>query len=159
MREVMRTNVTALPAGLPLPRLSDAADSGVDSPRASRGQHLYPVVDDNGNLQGVVTRRDLQRLAQENPNPNNGLAHTLADVIKRNPVVAYADEPLRAVVYRMADTGLTRFPVVSRDGGQKLQGMVAERFAAGQGTQPRRGAHSPACAQAQSTSFLAGGRA
>ncbi len=27
------------------------------------------------------------------------------------PVVAYPDEPLRAVVYRMAETGFTRLPV------------------------------------------------
>jgi CBS domain-containing protein len=37
--------------------------------------------------------------------------------------VAYADEPLRAVVYRMAETGLTRFPVVSNSG--ELLGMIS----------------------------------
>jgi CBS domain-containing protein len=30
------------------------------------------------------------------------------------PSVAYADEPLRMIVYRMADTGVTRFPVLDR---------------------------------------------
>ena len=34
--------------------------------------------------------------------------------ITRTPTVAYPDEPLRVVVYRMAGTGLTRFPVVER---------------------------------------------
>jgi chloride channel protein, CIC family len=40
-------------------------------------------------------------------------------------VVAFADEPLRAVVYRMAETGATRMPVVSADDGGKVIGMVS----------------------------------
>jgi len=39
-------------------------------------------------------------------------------------VVAHADEPLRAVVVRMAETGLTRMPVVDRESGE-LAGMVS----------------------------------
>jgi CBS-domain-containing membrane protein len=41
------------------------------------------------------------------------------------PVVAYPDEPLRAVVHRMASTGLTRFPVVERGGTRRLVGMIS----------------------------------
>src|SRR5262244_3621829 len=43
------------------------------------------------------------------------------------PVVAYPDEPLRVVVYRMAETGLTRLPVVARHDPGKLVGMVSLR--------------------------------
>jgi CBS domain-containing protein len=43
----------------------------------------------------------------------------------RNPAVAYADEPLRVVVNRMADTGFTRLPVVDRENSRKLVGMVS----------------------------------
>ncbi len=42
----------------------------------------------------------------------------------RDPVVAHPDEPLRMVVYRMAETGLTRMPVVDSESG-KLVGMVS----------------------------------
>ena len=35
-------------------------------------------------------------------------------------IVAYADEPLRIVAYRMAETGLTRLPVISRQNGDRL---------------------------------------
>jgi CBS domain-containing protein len=38
--------------------------------------------------------------------------------------VAYPDEPLRAIVHRMASTGLTRFPVVERGPDRKLVGMI-----------------------------------
>jgi CBS domain-containing protein len=40
-------------------------------------------------------------------------------------VVAYPDEPLRVVVHRMSDTGLTRFPVVNNGQERKLTGMVS----------------------------------
>jgi CIC family chloride channel protein len=49
----------------------------------------------------------------------------LETVVKRNPVVAYPEEPLRVVVYRMAETGLTRFPVVERGNPRRLVGMIA----------------------------------
>jgi CBS domain-containing protein len=47
--------------------------------------------------------------------------------VERHPVVAHPDEPLRAVVYRMAETGLTRFPVVEPTGPPTLVGMVGLR--------------------------------
>ena len=49
---------------------------------------------------------------------------SLGNVV-REPVVAHPDEPLRIVVYRMAETGLIRMPVVERDTG-KLAGMILE---------------------------------
>ena len=42
----------------------------------------------------------------------------------RKPVVAYGDEPLRVLVFRMAETGVTRLPVVTRRDGT-LIGMIA----------------------------------
>ena len=38
--------------------------------------------------------------------------------------MAYADEPLRVIVYRMAETGLTRLPVVDRQ-TETFVGMLA----------------------------------
>jgi len=77
-------------------------------------------VDDQQRLVGVITRHEL-RAIQEGP-----AAHlTLAEVARTDPVVAYANEPLRVVVYRMAETGLTRFPVVERNGSRKPVGMVS----------------------------------
>jgi CBS domain-containing protein len=77
---------------------------------------------------GVVTRRDLHGFLQEAQADHIALrngGHLLADVVKPNPVLAYEDEPLRAVVYRMAETGLTRFPVVERGNPRKIVGMVS----------------------------------
>jgi CBS domain-containing protein len=49
----------------------------------------------------------------------------LGDLAHTEPVVAHADEPLRVVVYRMAESGFTRFPVVDHRARRKLLGMVS----------------------------------
>jgi CBS domain-containing protein len=85
---------------------------------AQRGQHLYPVVDNERRIKGVITRKQLRELTE-----SAASSTSLADVL-REPVVAHPDEPLRAVVFRMAETGLTRLPVVDTDTGQ-LAGMIS----------------------------------
>ena len=111
VREVMRTNVAAIPARLTGSELAHTLNS---DHTVRHGQHLYPVVDDQRRLVGVVTRGDLERFAKGGTEPK-----------PRDPVVAYPDEPLRVVAHRMSDTGLTRFPVVNNDTERKLTGMVA----------------------------------
>jgi H+/Cl- antiporter ClcA/predicted transcriptional regulator len=119
VRDVMRTEVVALPANMPL--------EDVFNPKTMRieggfSQGLYPVVDDEQRLVGVVTRLDLRSHA---PNAaGNGHAHRLADLVHENPRTAFPDEPLRIVIERMATTGLTRFPVVARDDPGRLVGMI-----------------------------------
>jgi len=113
-REVMRAGAVALPIDAPIEKLS--APVRVD--RLGGPQRLYPVVDKNGVLAGVVTRFDLHGLAMR------GDAAGLLGILRTTPTVAYPDEPLRVVVQRMADTGLTQFPVVERRGG-KLAGMIS----------------------------------
>jgi H+/Cl- antiporter ClcA len=45
--------------------------------------------------------------------------------VPEGAVAAYADEPLRIVVYRMAETGITRLPVVERADPHERVGMVS----------------------------------
>ena len=47
----------------------------------------------------------------------------MVDVMQPKPVIAYGDEPLRVLAFRMAETGVTRLPVVSRRDGT-LVGMI-----------------------------------
>ena len=114
MREVMRTKLVALPAGATVDELRDTL---VREP-AQRGQHLYPVVDDERRVKGVITRKQLRELTAS---PDASIS--LGDVL-RDPVVAHPDEPLRVVVFRMAETGFTRLPVIESNGGE-LVGMVS----------------------------------
>jgi CIC family chloride channel protein len=121
VREVMRTKVVALPADATVEELRHT----VLREPAQRGQHLFPVVDGDGRVSGVITRKELRALTQsEAPGAPEA---SLGDIV-RDPVVANPDEPLRVVVYRMAETGLTRMPVVEiendSDSG-KLVGMIS----------------------------------
>jgi CIC family chloride channel protein len=116
VREVMRTSVAALPADAPYDALRHSLHGD------SRGrQRLYPVIGADQVLVGVVTRGDLQAVAEAAP---GDAAAPLAAVLKTRPIVAYPDESLRVIVYRMADTGLTRFPVVDRE-HRHVVGMIA----------------------------------
>jgi CBS domain-containing protein len=48
----------------------------------------------------------------------------LSELVRLDAVPAFPDEPLRVVVYRMAEKGFTRMPVVERDTG-KFLGLVS----------------------------------
>ncbi|HYM12472.1 MAG TPA: chloride channel protein [Bryobacterales bacterium] len=121
VREVMRTNIVALPAEISVKDL----DQKFRALPHRRGQQLYPVVDRDRRLVGIITRNDVRKLVQTERKDRPD--QRLADMLKPNPEVAHPDEPLRMVVNRMADTGLTRFPVVEGNGQHKLVGMISIR--------------------------------
>ncbi len=82
-------------------------------------QRLFPVIGTEGNMVGVVPRWDLEQFAAGKKGDSiRGLVH-------EHPMIAYADEPLRLVVHRMASSGLTKFPVVERSAPSKPVGMIA----------------------------------
>ena len=119
VREVMRTKLAVLPAEATVEELRQL----VLRQPAGRGQHLYPVVDAAKRLKGVVTRRQLHTLIHSGPAGPESAEISLGDML-REPVTARPDEPLRLVVMRMAETGLTRLPVVDEESGE-LTGMVS----------------------------------
>jgi CBS domain-containing protein len=116
VREVMRRNVVVLPADPSMETLSAALRTGGSRQR----QLLYPVVDSGHVLVGVATRNDIEALLQQG---TDGERRPFTELINKTPNVAHPDEPLRAVVFRMAETGLTRFPVVGRR-SRRLLGMI-----------------------------------
>ncbi|PWB78758.1 MAG: chloride channel protein [Candidatus Methylomirabilota bacterium] len=118
VREVMRMDTTTLPLGASITELEPKL-----VPCGQRVQHLFPVLDTTGRLAGVITRRTLRHAFQVERNDGEG--QRLDELLLTEPVLAYADEPLRVVVNRMAETGLTRFPVVERNDPHKLLGTVS----------------------------------
>jgi CIC family chloride channel protein len=119
VREVMRTNIVAVSADASPEKLAQS----INAEGNQRGQYLYPVMGTKNDLIGVVTRQDLRGLLAHPDGQAEGVQ--LAALIRKQPVVAYPDEPLRVVVFRMAETGLTRFPVVERDDPRRLLGIVS----------------------------------
>lgn len=111
----MRPDVVALPADAPVSSLKEA----LRDERSPRRQKLYPVVDEDRTLIGVLPRHKLGEFIQHHD------GRRLADVIGKDAVVAFPDEPLRITVFRMAETGLTRFPVVEDNRTRRLVGMIS----------------------------------
>jgi H+/Cl- antiporter ClcA len=107
VREVMRTKVAVLPASAKLGEIwqSLRADDRQD-------QRLLPVVGLDGELVGVVTRLDISERIERQGDAI--LSSSLADLARKQAIETYPDEPLRVVVYRMAEKGVTRMPVVER---------------------------------------------
>ncbi len=117
VRDVMRTSMVALSPDL---SIRDVA-TRIAQRAPGKTQRLYPVVDDDGTLRGITTRADLDELIARHP--QDGVA-ALAESLVHDPCVAYADEPLSRAAYRMAETGYTRLPVVSRDDRPRLLGII-----------------------------------
>ncbi|MGB3330903.1 MAG: chloride channel protein [Thermomicrobiales bacterium] len=115
VQEVMRASIAALPLSLGVDDLERLA-FGEDR---TRGQHLYPILDEDGKMVSVVTRRELRARLQD---PAFRDAEFPLRALERvEPVLSYPGETLRGVAARMAETGLTSFPVVNRaDPGQVL---------------------------------------
>jgi chloride channel protein, CIC family len=118
VREVMRTNVVVLPCEATL----EDVHRLIHSETSPKNQHLFPVLNSESKLIGVVTRNQLVDLYRRRP--KEALALRLSEIATSRPQVAYADEPLRMVVNRMAESGFTRFPVLDADGEGKIVGMV-----------------------------------
>jgi chloride channel protein, CIC family len=119
VREVMRTNVVALAASGKLGEVQDLLRVDLEHPQEQR---LLPVVDGEGKLVGVLTRADMREVLADGGDA--ALQKELRDVVRRETVETAPNEPLRAAVYRMAENGVTRMPVVERETG-KFVGLIS----------------------------------
>src|SRR5262249_2220789 len=84
-------------------------------------QRLLPVVGPQGELIGVVTRHELSDRMKHG---DGAVSCSLAEFAQKASLEAHPDEPLRLVVYRMAEKGVTRMPVVDRE-TRKFLGLVS----------------------------------
>ncbi|MGH8461736.1 MAG: chloride channel protein [Stenotrophobium sp.] len=122
VREVMRTDFISFHADA---LLSEAAQPFVKGERKDRNmrhrQRLYPVLDGEGQLCGLTTRRDMLNAALSENTPADA---TVGSIMNHAPIVAYPDQTLRELSYRMADKNVTRFPVVDRANRSHIVGIV-----------------------------------
>jgi CBS domain-containing protein len=115
----MRSKIVALPAEETLGELA----TGLRLEHQPTGQRLYPVIDSENRLNGVVSRNDLQ--AALDRAQNGGGKRRIREIASRPVVVCYEDEPLRVVAFRMAEKSVTRMPVVDREHPLQVAGMVS----------------------------------
>jgi H+/Cl- antiporter ClcA len=117
VREVMRSNVVALPAHSKVGEILKSIHAD-----HRQKQRLLPVVDTDGKLVGVLTRGDIRdRIGLEG---HTVLQRPLRQLVRTSTVETNPDDILRVVVYRMAEKAVTRLPVVERPSG-KFLGLVS----------------------------------
>lgn len=81
--------------------------------------HGVPVLNDRGELTGVVTVQDLDQAEQADWSKVK-----VGDVCTRHLLVAYPDETIKAALRRMGARDIGRIPVVSRTDESKLLGWL-----------------------------------
>jgi CBS domain-containing protein len=115
VKDVMQTAVVGLPASASADDIERLLET-----KLGALEPLYPLIEEDGQFVGVITRRRLVRWMEEPPDGRR----TVRELATVTPVTAHADEPLCDVVRRMAETGHTRLPVVARDDRRRLMGAV-----------------------------------
>jgi len=111
VREAMRPDVLTIHRG------ASAFEVRAILKAASRRQRLWPITDDRQCLAGVVTRPDLENwLLEVEPG-------CVSDIMNTGAAVAFEDEPLGAIAQRMALTGFTALPVVTRT-DRRITGLI-----------------------------------
>lgn len=115
--EVMDREIPAISAGLTVTELSALIAQG--DPRVSRRQATL-LLDENGELAGIITRGDIVRALQQDP---AGRALAIA-AGQREVVVAFPDEPLHDALERMFRHDVGRLPVVERDSPARVTGYL-----------------------------------
>ncbi|MET9762279.1 CBS domain-containing protein [Streptomyces sp. NPDC006372] len=88
-------------------------------PEQLLAQRLYPVLDEDGDLVGVVTRA---QLLHADPSESTPLRRLAAPA-----VTAYPDETLRTTANRMAEHGVTRLLIVGRGPQAEVEGVLSLR--------------------------------
>src|ERR1044072_7503564 len=78
----------------------------------------FPVLDEAGLLEGVVTRRDLLQEGHD-------AATLVAEVIHRRPIVVFDDNTLRDAADHMVVEQVGRLPVVTRENPRRVVGIVS----------------------------------
>ena len=84
---------------------------------ASLTHQGFPVVDQNGDLVGVITRRDV---SDETVEPER----TVLSLVKQSPKVVYSDSSLRDAADHMVVHHVGRLPVVDRSDPRKVIGII-----------------------------------
>jgi H+/Cl- antiporter ClcA/CBS domain-containing protein len=115
-RDVMRTNVKTFTNETTVADLADFVHR-----HENISQRLFPVLDSNAHLAGVITHKQILDSLKQTPDAN------IADWMNSDPLTASPYDSLRAIANRMAEYRLTRLPVVDPGDPRKLLGLVSLR--------------------------------
>ena len=103
---------------LPADRTLEETRAWLASGEGSATHQGFPIVDGDGALLGLLTRRDLL-------NPSASPAALLRDLVRRRPVVVYEWNSLRQAADLMVHEGVGRVLVIADDGSRRLLGILS----------------------------------
>ncbi len=110
--EAMSSQVDTVAVDLPLEDLQLAF--------AESHHHGFPVLDEQGELFGIVTLQDLGRATER-----GGLeGRTVRDIATRSVLTTYPDEPMWVALKRLGTRDVGRLPVVDRQNPRRLLGLI-----------------------------------
>ncbi len=115
--EVMDRGVVTIPATMTVADLSARIAAGDP---ALTGRQGIPIVDEAGELMGIITRSDLMRAMEA----EGGRDATVLAAGTRDLVVGYPDELIRDAVSRMLGHDIGRLPIVDRHDRRRLLGYL-----------------------------------
>jgi CBS domain-containing protein len=115
--EVMETNLVTLPAHMPLVELAEQIARNDPTLRQHQG---FPIVDESGRLKGIITRGDVLRAMQQDPESEGSILEYGND----EPLVTYPDEPVQEAIVKMLRNDVGRLPVVERQQHDHLVGYL-----------------------------------
>jgi CIC family chloride channel protein len=82
--------------------------------------HVFPVVDGQNRLMGIVSIQDLKRALENGASPET----RVRDIATTDLLVAYPDETMATALERLGARGVGRLPVVSRQEPARLLGAI-----------------------------------
>jgi chloride channel protein, CIC family len=117
VRETMSEDVPAVPASMTVSALAEAIE-GRDPVLTKH--HGVMIVDDDGHLAGIITRGDVLRALEADPEGKM----TVLEGGTTDVAVTYPDDILADAANTMLHRGIGRLPVVSRENPHKLVGYL-----------------------------------
>lgn len=112
VRDAMTRDVDTVTADMPLTDLEQAF--------IQSHHHGFPVVNERGELVGIVTLQDLERVRGQ---PNLA-AMQVRDIATPSPLTVYPDEPVWVALKRLGARDVGRLPVVDRNQPRRLVGII-----------------------------------
>ena len=96
--------------------------SHVDKMIKSTHHRGFPIIDIEGNLVGIVTRKDIIKAFA------NGKAEIpVKEIMTKDIIVCYPDENLRTAFEKLGEGNIGRIPVVERDNPRHLIGLITRK--------------------------------
>jgi CIC family chloride channel protein len=82
----------------------------------------FPVLDENGKLVGMVTRKDINKALGKGDDKSE-----IKKVMARNLTVCYPNESLKTALHKMAEKNIGRLPVVERKNPDRIIGLITRK--------------------------------